>query len=61
MMPGIVRAPNGAGYNPTEVGKSDKGGAINTITPLNTVSKNAFGMAVNAFLVEVEKWKGGTL
>jgi trimethylamine-N-oxide reductase (cytochrome c) len=61
MMPGIVRAPNGAGYNPAEVGKSDKGGAINTITPLNTASKNAFGMAVNAFLVEVEKWKGGAL
>jgi trimethylamine-N-oxide reductase (cytochrome c) len=61
MMPGIVRVPNGANYNPIEVGKLDKGGAINTISPLNTVSKNAFGMAVNAFLVEVEKWEGGTL
>jgi trimethylamine-N-oxide reductase (cytochrome c) len=61
MMPGVVRVPNGANYNPIEVGKLDKGGAINTISPLNTVSKNAFGMAVNAFLVEVEKWEGGTL
>jgi molybdopterin guanine dinucleotide-containing S/N-oxide reductase-like protein len=61
MMPGIVRVPNGANYNPIEIGKLDKGGAINTISPLNTVSKNAFGMAVNAFLVEVEKWEGETL
>jgi trimethylamine-N-oxide reductase (cytochrome c) len=61
MMPGIVRTPNGSGYNPIEIGQLDKGGAINTITPLNTASKNAFGMTVNAFLVEVEKWKGGAL
>jgi trimethylamine-N-oxide reductase (cytochrome c) len=61
MMPGTVRAPNGAGYNPIKVGESDKGGAINTITPLSTMSKNAFGMVVTSFLVEVEKWEGGTL
>ncbi len=61
MMPGVVRVPNGANYNPVEVGRVEKGGAVNTISPLNTVSKNAFGMAVNAYLVEVKKWEGGTL
>jgi molybdopterin guanine dinucleotide-containing S/N-oxide reductase-like protein len=60
MMPGVVRVPNGANYTPVEIGKLERGGAINTISPLNTLSKNAFGMAVNAFLVEVEKWEGGT-
>ena len=36
-------------------GEIDRGGAINTITPHNTTSKNATGMAVSSFLVEVEK------
>ena len=58
MMPGVVRIPNGAGYNPVEIGKSSRGGTINTICPLNTTSKNAFGMVTNAYLVEVEKWEG---
>ncbi|MEJ2738330.1 MAG: hypothetical protein P8105_00555, partial [Dehalococcoidia bacterium] len=30
------------------------GGAINTITPHNRTSKNATGMVVSSFLVEVE-------
>jgi anaerobic selenocysteine-containing dehydrogenase len=51
MMPGVVRAPNGVGYGTTC-------GAINSICPLKTTSKNAFGMVVNAFLVQVEKWEG---
>ena len=58
MMTGGVRIPNGAGYDPIKVGKLDKGGAINTITPLNTTSKNAYGMAPNAFLAQIEKWEG---
>jgi len=58
MMPGVVRVPNGARYDPIEIGGLDRGGAINTITPLNSTSKYAFGMAVNAFLVQVERWKG---
>ncbi len=58
MMPGVVSVPNGAGYNPIEIGKLEGGGVINTISPLNTTSKNAFGMASNAFLAQVEKWKG---
>jgi anaerobic selenocysteine-containing dehydrogenase len=57
MMPGVVRIPNGAGYNPIEIGKSSMGGTINTICPLNTTSRNAFGMVTNAYLVQVEKWE----
>ncbi|GAH90450.1 unnamed protein product, partial [marine sediment metagenome] len=59
MIPGVVRIPNGAGYNPIEIGKSSRGGTINTIGPINTMSRNVFGMAPNAFLVQVEKWEGG--
>jgi len=58
MMPGVVHIPNGAGYDPIEIGKSSRGGTINTICPRNTTSKNAFGMAPNAFLAQVEKWEG---
>jgi len=57
MMPGVVRAPNGGGYDPIRIGKLGRG-TINTITPLKTMSKNCAGMVVNAFLVEVEKSKG---
>jgi len=35
-------------------GELDRGGAINTITPHNPLSKNATGMVVSGFLVEVE-------
>ena len=36
-------------------GQIDRGGAINTITPHNTTSKNTTGMVVSSFLVEVKK------
>jgi trimethylamine-N-oxide reductase (cytochrome c) len=36
-------------------GELDRGGAINTITPHNLTSKNATGMVVSSFLVEVER------
>ena len=36
-------------------GEIDRGGAINTITPDNLTSKNATGMTVSGFLVEIEK------
>jgi molybdopterin guanine dinucleotide-containing S/N-oxide reductase-like protein len=61
MMPGVVRAPDGAWYDPIEPGKPysvDKGGAVNLLAPDKPISKNAEGMVVNAFLVEVEKWEG---
>jgi trimethylamine-N-oxide reductase (cytochrome c) len=58
MMPGVVRAPDGSSYNPARAGDQYMGLPINTITPFNTTSKNAFGIAVNAFLVQLEKWEG---
>jgi hypothetical protein len=36
-------------------GELDRGGAINLISPHNTASKNAAGMATSGYLVEVEK------
>jgi trimethylamine-N-oxide reductase (cytochrome c) len=55
MMPGVVYMDHGARYDPIVPGELDRGGAINTITPHNTTSKNATGMVVSGFLVEVEK------
>jgi anaerobic selenocysteine-containing dehydrogenase len=55
VMPGVVYMDHGARYDPIIPGELDRGGAINTITPHNTTSKNATGMAVSGFLVEVSK------
>jgi molybdopterin guanine dinucleotide-containing S/N-oxide reductase-like protein len=57
MMPGVVRAPNGYAYREFVNGKPNKMLPINVITPYKTTSKYAFGMATNAFLVQVEKWE----
>ena len=46
---------HGARYDPIVPGELDRGGAINTITPHNRTSKNATGMVVSSFLVEVER------
>jgi trimethylamine-N-oxide reductase (cytochrome c) len=53
VMPGVVYMDHGARYDPIVPGKIDRGGAINTITPHNITSKNATGMVVSGFLVEV--------
>jgi len=55
IMPGVVNVDHGARYDPIVPGELDRGGAINTITPHNTTSKNATGMAVCGFLVEAKK------
>jgi anaerobic selenocysteine-containing dehydrogenase len=55
IMPGVVYMDHGARYDPIVPGELDRGGAINTITPHNITSKNATGMAVSGFLVEVEE------
>lgn len=55
MMPGVVKAPDGSGYAPVKKGKYYAGLPINMITPHNMTSKNAHGMAVNGFLVQIEK------
>jgi anaerobic selenocysteine-containing dehydrogenase len=54
MMPGVVYMDHGARYDPVVPGEIDRGGAINTITPHNTTSRNATGMVVSSFLVEVK-------
>lgn len=55
IMPGVVYMDHGARYDPIAPGEIDRGGAINTITPHNITSKNATGMVVSSFLVEVAK------
>jgi len=55
IMPGVVYVDHGARYDPIVPGELDRGGAINTITPHSTTSKNATGMAISGFLVEAER------
>ena len=55
LMPGVAYMDHGARWDPIIPGKLDRGGAINTITPHNITSKNATGMVVSGFLVEVAK------
>jgi trimethylamine-N-oxide reductase (cytochrome c) len=55
IMPGVVSMDHGARYDPIVPGELDRGGAINTITPHNLTSKNATGMVVSSFLVEVKR------
>jgi anaerobic selenocysteine-containing dehydrogenase len=54
IMAGVVYMDHGARYDPIVPGELDRGGAINTITPHNTTSKNATGMVCSGFLVEVQ-------
>ncbi len=55
IMPGVAYVDHGARYDPIVPGKLDRGGAINTITPHNNISKNCTGMVVSGFLVEAER------
>ncbi|OGO42946.1 MAG: dehydrogenase [Chloroflexi bacterium RBG_16_60_22] len=55
IMPGVVSIDHGARYDPIVPGELDRGGAINTITPRKTISKNATGMVCAGFLVAVER------
>ena len=55
VMPGVVYMDHGAKWDPIVPGEIDRGGAINTIVPRNTTSKNAVGHAVSGFLVDLEK------
>jgi trimethylamine-N-oxide reductase (cytochrome c) len=52
---GTVYIDHGARWDPIIVGELDRGGAINTITPHRTTSKNASGMVSSGFLVNFEK------
>jgi len=53
--PGVAYVEHGARYDPIVPGELDRGGAINTITPYKWSSRNAAGMVVSGFLVEVER------
>ena len=55
IMPGVVSIDHGARYDPIVPGCLDRGGAINTITPRNTTSKNATGMVSQGFLVDIKR------
>ena len=55
IMPGVLSIDHGAKYDPIVPGEIDRGGAINAITPRNTTSRNACGMATSGFLVDVER------
>ena len=46
---------HGARFDPIDVNGIDRGGAINLITPRAITSKNATGMVVSGFLVDVQK------
>ncbi|MCL5735395.1 MAG: molybdopterin-dependent oxidoreductase [Actinobacteria bacterium] len=52
VMPGVIHIDHGSRYDAIVPGELDRGGAINTITPRNTTSKNATGMVSGGFLVE---------
>ncbi len=54
IMPDTVYVDHGSRYDPIVPGKIDRGGAINTICPHNTTSKNCAGMVTSGFLVDVK-------
>ncbi len=59
--PGVVHSYcSSIKYDPLEPGKpysTDKGGCVNLLTSVRTLSKNAPGMAPNSCLIEIEKWE----
>ncbi len=55
VMAGVISMDHGARYDAIVPGELDRGGAINLITPRNTISKNATGMVSGGFLVEYER------
>ncbi len=55
VIPGALHIDHGARHDPIVPGELDRGGAINVITPRKTTSRNVAGLAVNGFLVEVER------
>ena len=54
IIPGAVYQDHGARHDPITTGL-DRGGANNLISPANTTSANADGMATGGYLVDVQK------
>jgi len=61
VMPGAVSVDHGAKYDPIIPGELDRGGATDTICPRKTTSRNAVGMAMSGYLVELERADLGEL
>jgi trimethylamine-N-oxide reductase (cytochrome c) len=59
--PGVVYVDHGARTDFIIPGVLDRGGAINLISPRNTMSKNCLGQATSGYLVEVEKVTGAQI
>jgi anaerobic selenocysteine-containing dehydrogenase len=62
--PGTVHSYEScADYDPIGIpGESaDRSGCVNILTPARFISKNACGMAPNSCLIEIEKYKEGTI
>jgi len=55
MRPGVAYVDHGARIDPIILGKVDRGGAINLISPIGSTSKNCLGMASSGYLAEVGK------
>ncbi len=60
IMPGVIYIDHGAKWDPIVPGEIDRGGAINTIVPRSTTSKNAVGHAVSGFLADVREDRHGS-
>jgi molybdopterin guanine dinucleotide-containing S/N-oxide reductase-like protein len=58
LRPGVAYIDHGARIDPIILGKVDRGGAINTIAPIGTTSKNCVGQATSGYLVQVAKVTG---
>ena len=55
LIPGVAYIDHGSRFDPIDPNGIDRGGAINLLTPTSMTSKNATGMAVSGFLVDVQK------
>jgi trimethylamine-N-oxide reductase (cytochrome c) len=55
IMPGVIYVDHGSRYDPIVPGEIDRGGAINTICPHHTTSKNCAGMVTSGFLAQACK------
>ncbi|MFH0729466.1 MAG: molybdopterin-dependent oxidoreductase [Pseudomonadota bacterium] len=58
LRPGVVYIDHGARHDPIKTGEIERGGAINTISPLAITSENCVGQATSGYLVQVERLKG---
>jgi trimethylamine-N-oxide reductase (cytochrome c) len=61
IIPGAVAMEKGGGVDFIAVAEINRGGTNNLIAPTMGVSKNAMGLAVTSYLVEVAKVTGGDM